>query len=214
MREETTTRTLYQFKELTETAQATAIEAYQQQAGEFFDSAEFVYDDAADTADLFGLDIRQRRKTSKDGSKTWYDPAIYYSGFWSQGDGACFEGRYEYKRGALAAVKADRPTDTELHRIVEELQHAQAANFYKIIATTEHNGRYYHSGCMSVALEHADDSYRDIKNEDDFIQALRDFADWIYKRLEESYEYDTSEENARQYLEDSDYEFTADGETC
>lgn len=213
MRTETTTRTLYTFNELQPDAQQKAIDSYSRTAGEFFDSAEYVYEDAADIAELFGLDIRQRRKTRKDGTH-FYDPAIYYSGFWSQGDGACFEGNYSYKPGALAAVKQHIPLDTELHRIVIELQHAQAANFYRIVASTKHSGHYCHSGCMSIDLENSEDSYRAIQREDDFIQALRDFADWIYNRLEDSYNYDTSEENARQYLEDSDNEYTEDGERC
>ena len=33
------------------------------------------------------------------------DPVISYSGFCSQGDGACFEGCYEYKKGGVQAVK-------------------------------------------------------------------------------------------------------------
>lgn len=66
---------------------------------------------------------------------------------------------------------------------------------------------------MSVDVEHADDSYRDIDGaEEDIKQALREFADWIYSQLESAYNYETSEENAREYLENDDTEYTIDGE--
>lgn len=211
MREETTTRKLYTFKELSEEAQAKVIEQARQSAGENFDYAECVYEDAATIADLFGLDIRQRRKTSKDGSKTWYDPTIFYSGFWSQGDGACFEGQYSYRKGAVKAVKEYAPQDTTLHQVALDLQHAQAANFYRVTASIKHRGHYYHSGCMYTDLENSENRYQDIKNEDAFIQAFKDFADCIYNQLEKAYDWETSEENARDYLENNDDEYTEDG---
>ena len=205
MREETTTRTLYTFQELSPEAQQKAIEAYQERAGVYDDSEEGVYDYAAAIADIMGLDINTRQ--GKNGN---YSPNIYYSGFWSQGDGACFEGTYSFKAGSVKAIKAYAPQDTELHSIALALQHAQAANFYKVSATIKHRGHYYHSGCMAIELEHQDDSCRDIKNEDDFKQAFRDFADWIYSSLETEYNYETSEEAAREYLQD-DTEYTIDG---
>jgi len=202
---------VYKFAELSEEAQQAVIERRQQSNGEFFDGADCVYDDACTIAELFGLEIAARYWKNSHGFEG-STPTIYYSGFSSQGDGACFEGSYRYKKGALRAVKEYASQDTELHSIVEALQRAQAANFYKVVATCKHSGHYYHSGCMEVSVEHADDSYRDVKNEDDFIQALREFADWIYSRLESAYDYETSEENAREYLENGDAEYTADGE--
>ena len=199
------------FAELPESVQNSIIEKRRQTNGEFFDGKDFVYDDAATIAGLFGLEINRQYWTNSYGFKG-SEPTIYYTGFWSQGDGACFEGTYRYKRGALKAVKQHAPQDTTLHNIVESLQRAQVANFYKVVATCKHSGHYYHSGCMSVTVEYTDDSYRDVKNEDDFIQALREFADWLYSQLESAYDYETSEENAREYLENDDTEYTIDGE--
>ena len=93
MRTETRTRTLYKLDELSSEAQQHALENQSRFESEDFDP-EFVYDDAATIADLFGLDIRQTRETRMNGEH-YYAPTIYYSGFSSQGDGACFEGRYE-----------------------------------------------------------------------------------------------------------------------
>ena len=46
---------------------------------------------------------------------------IHFSGFWSQGDGACFEGHYRHAKGAAPHIHAYAPQDTELHRIADSL---------------------------------------------------------------------------------------------
>jgi len=157
---------------------------------------ECVYADAKNVAELFGLDIEH----------------IWFSGFSRQGDGACFEGDYRYKKGALAAVKAYAPQDTDLHYVVKALQDAQRKAFYKLGATTKHRGHYYHSGCMGVDVCHLDDRWRDIgSTEDDIKKALRDFADWIYRQLEREYEYQTSDEIVDEHIAANGYTFTEYG---
>lgn len=194
MRLETTTRELYTFEELSDNAKEKAIEKLCDMNVDY-EWHEFVYEDSIEIARLFGLDISE----------------IHYSGFWSQGDGACFKGRYEYKKDALKAIKEYAPTDTELHDIVSRLQWAQAANFYRVTCTAKHSGHYYHSGCMTVDCENAEDCYRTVINEDEFIQALRDFADWIYKQLETEYNYLTSETAIIETIKANKYEFTKEG---
>ena len=210
MRTETTTRTLYKFHELSQEAQQHALENQSRFESEVFDP-EFVYDDAATIADLLGLDIRQTRKIRNDGSH-FYEPTIYYSGFSSQGDGACFEGTYSYKAGALKAVKDYAGRDKELHRIVKALQEIQRKNFYQLTARTKHSGHYYHSGCMSVDVERSDDKEMTDDAEETVKECLRDFADWIYKQLENEYDYRTGEEACREAIEANDYEFTEKGD--
>ena len=202
---------VYSFDELSEDAKKKAIEWYRENGLSDWFFAEYIFEEAADIADLFGLDIRQTRKTLKDGS-TRYDPTIYYSGFWSQGDGACFEGQYRYKKGALKAVRAYAPNNPELHRIVKELQDIQKWHFYKLGAVCKHRGHYSHSGCMRVEVFHTEDNYKDIGNaEDDITQALRDFADWIYQRLEKEWEYQNSEDVIIENIRINEYQFTEDG---
>ena len=209
MRTETTTRTLYKFSELSPEAQQHALEEQSQIESEYFDP-DFVFDDAATIADLFGLDLDTRYISLMNGS-TRPEPTIYYSGFSSQGDGACFEGRYEYKRGALKAVKYHAGQDQELHRIVKALQDVQRKNFYQLTARCKHSGHYYHSGCMSVDVERSDDKEMTADAEETVKECLRDFADWIYKQLENEYDYRTGEESCREAIEANDYEFTEKG---
>ena len=204
---------VYTFDELSDRAKEKARDWWRE-GFEFDSHAECVIDDAATVADLFGLDIRQRRvNTPMHPTHKWgYAPSVYYSGFSSQGDGACFEGRYQYKKGALAAVKAYAPQDTDLHGIVKALQDAQRKAFYKLGANTAHRGHYYHSGCMSVDVCNLDDRWRDIGTlEDDVRDALRWFADWIYKQLEEAYNFKTSDEIVDEHLAANGYTFTEDG---
>ena len=173
-----------------------------------------VYEDVATIADLLGIDIRQTRKTLMGGGHR-YDPTIYWSGFWSQGDGACFEGTYKYKKGSVKAVK-EYCGDKEVHRIAESLAEIQKRYSYKLTASCKHRGHYQHSGCMQVEVEiDSDNDYSDSatwrNSEDTVIQCMRDFADWIYQRLEKEYDYQTSDEVIAETCEANGYEFYEDG---
>lgn len=200
----------YTFEQLSENAKNVAREWWQ--SGDYQNmDAEFVFEDAATIADMFGLDIRQTRKTRMDNSH-FSAPTIYYSGFCSQGDGACFEGKYRYKKGGLKAVKEYAPLDAELHKIVQALQDVQKQHFYKLEAETKHSGHYYHSGCMRVEVGHIDDNCRDIGNaEDDVKELLREFADWIYSRLESEYKYQNSTEVIDENIINNECLFNEDG---
>lgn len=191
MRTETTVKEIYTFEELDEQAKEKARDWYRS-CNDFF-GAEFTIEDAKNVAAMFGLEIDK----------------VYWSGFWSQGDGACFTGRYEYKKGALKAVKSECPNDTELHRIVEQLQYEQARYFFAVTARIEHRGHYYHSGCMSIDIEHRENRYQDVDKFDTDI--FRNFADWIYKRLENEWEYQNSDEAVDESIACNGYEFTRDG---
>ena len=110
------TTTVYQYHELSDEAKEKARDWFREvSAGDDFFS-ESVFEDAATIADLMGLDIRQTHVKRGDGSSHW-NPVIYWSGFCSQGDGACFEGSYRYKPGSVKAVTDYAPLDDELQRI-------------------------------------------------------------------------------------------------
>ena len=204
--------TIYEFDELNDQAKEKARNWYRQFV--FSDSNDWdsVYENAAEVADLFGLDIRTRRVTQMDKSRR-YEPNIYFSGFWSQGDGACFEGEYCYKKGGLKAVKAHAPKDDVLHRIVFGLQEAQRKAFYKLIASTKQRGHYNHSGCMSVDVNTTDGPcWSEPLGANDVQQLLREFADWIYRQLEKEYEWQSADEQVDESIRANEYEFTEGGE--
>jgi hypothetical protein len=194
MRDETTTRKIYTFNELTDQAKETAREWWRAHV----DTADYstVIEDAVRMGVVLGIEISS--------------PNIYWSGFSSQGDGACFEGAYSYKIGAVKALKAG---DEGLLRIAEGLQAVQARTFYQLTAMTHQQGRYNHSGCMAVDVGRKD--HRDFTIEADealLIQLLRDFADWIYSQLDAENDYINSDENVDESIRCNEYEFTEDGQ--
>lgn len=193
---------VFKFEELSQTAKDKATQHF----SDDIDSSD-VYEDAATIADLMGIDLRTRKS-----GNNWL-PCIYYSGFWSQGDGACFEGTYRYRKDSKKLVREYAGQDTELHRIVDALFEVQKRNFYRLRASMKHSGHYYHSGCMDVHVEDYENQYRDLgDSESEIRQLMRDFADWIYEKLEEDYEYQTSEECIAELCELNNFEFTKDGE--
>ena len=203
---------VFQYDELDDRAKERAREWYSRHVFEDSYDWEFVYEDAANVAEILGIDLRQRRVQLMGGGHR-YEPSIYFSGFWSQGDGACFEGTYRYAKGATKKIREYAPQDKELHRIADELQAVQRKHFYHLIASMNHRGHYCHSGCMSVEVEHNEDRYRDIGDaEDDIRQLMRDFADWIYGRLSDEYDYQTSDEAVEEAIRANEYEFDENGE--
>lgn len=198
---------VFKFDELSDKAKEKARDWYRQ-AGMF--DAEFVYEDAARMARLMGIDLERTRVTLMGGGHA-YKPTIYWSGFSSQGDGCCWEGVYEYAKGAVKAIKAEY-NDEELIRIAKGLQDVQRKHFYKLTASSVHRGHYYHSGCMQVEVRHSEDEYRDIGDaEGEVTQLLRDFADWIYEQLEAEWDYQNSDETVDENMVCNSYEFYADG---
>ena len=196
---------IFKYEELDDSAKDKAKDWYRQFVFNEHCDWEFVLDDAVQAAEILGIGIGRRRGS--------WEPAIYFSGFWSQGDGACFEGSYRYAKGAAKRVREEYPEDKELHRIADELQTIQRRNFYKLCANMTHSGRYCHSGCMDVSVDHEDDHYRDIGDaEDDITQLMRDFADWIYCQLEKEYEYQCSDNVVEESIIANEYEFDEYGD--
>jgi len=84
------------------------------------------------------------------GGGTRVRPCIGFSGFWSQGDEACFEGYFSHAKGAAAHIHDYAPTDATLHSIADRLKAIQRRNFYQLVAEASHRGRYYYEYTMSV----------------------------------------------------------------
>lgn len=205
-------RLVYKFSELSDTAKKRARDWWRTCEAQDFDT-ECIYEDAAACASILGIDLRQR-SVKLMGGGTRQEPQIYYSGFSSQGDGACFEGRYQYEKAAAKKIRAHAPQDTELHRIADALRALQAPAFYRLGADMRHRGHYYHSGCMGVEvwIGGAGDNFETTRDQDEELtQLMRDFADWIYKQLEAEYWYRMSDENVDENISINEYEFDESG---
>lgn len=178
------------FNELSEEAKDRAREDAYDLDHDWWDHTE----DAVRMANIIGIQIDWEGKRAET-------PAINFSGFSSQGDGACFRGSYEFDPDAVANIKAECPIDTTLHNITEQLSLIFVTRRLKGI---EHgfntkittSGREYHSYAMDVELDshgEEDDAYF-IEVQDTILTLMRTFADWMYKQLEQEYEYLTSDE--------------------
>jgi hypothetical protein len=202
--------TVYQFSELSEAAKEKARAWYL--LGDQFDfSADYTIQEADTVARIFGLEI-DTRQVHLMNVKLRGEPCVYYSGFCSQGDGACFEGRYMYTKGAAKKIREYAPVDAELHRIVDALQQLQKENFYQLRAKCTHAGRYYHARMMSVDVYRLDEKRIDENTEEALTELLRDFADWIYSQLNKEYDYVQSDDYVDENITANEYEFTEEGE--
>ena len=140
-------------------------------------------------------------------------PKVWFTGFGSQGDGACFEGWWRHARGSGKAIRAYAPQDEVLHRIADVLRDAAKRNFYQLNAIILHRGRYCHEYCMAIEVERDSPTWQPPTNdaEDAVIEALRDLARWLYRQLECEYEHQTSDETVDEALAVNELTFTADG---
>jgi hypothetical protein len=181
----------YLYNELSDTAKQQAREWYANGIGFIPDG---VIEDAQQIAAILGVT----------------DCKVFYSGFWSQGDGACINGRYSYNKGALKHIKEYAPTDTILHGIAQRLQDAQSKVFYGTTCKITHSGGYCHANSMDYDFNN--DTIENT-NESDIIirECFYDFAKWIYKQLESEYEHQNSDSGIEEMLTINEYEFTEKG---
>lgn len=197
------------FDELSGEAKERAREWYRQ--GNCDDSywSECTIDDAKEIGKYMGMDVDK----------------VYFSGFWSQGDGACFEGTWRASDVKVDKLKEYAPQDKELHRIVNglaELAKEYPDGYFKV----KHRGHYSHSRCTSFdvelpceqeeELEYDSPEYKALqvklgKDEDTLIELARDFMDWIYQTLEKDWDYQDSDEQVDEAIRVNEYEFLEDG---
>lgn len=202
MRTETIIREIFTFDELSDEAKEKARDWWRE-GGLDYEWWDCAYGDFDTVAKLLGIDIDRKGK---------HTPAIFFSGFWSQGDGACFEGEYRYQKGSVKAIEEYAPKDTTLLQIAKDLQLAQSRQFYKLRATVKSGWRGCASYNASIEVYHDDDRYRDIADAEEGVkEALRDFMNWMYRRLEAEYDWLNSDENVDEAIRCNEYEFTEDG---
>ena len=204
--------TVYQFEELSDDAKEKARDWYRQGA---FDHDWYwaVYSDFEQICEILGVDLASVPVRVYGGGAR-RKPCIWFSGFASQGDGACFEGDYRYARGSAAAIRGYAPKDGELHRIADALLAIQFCNFFQLGARISHRGRYYHEYSMEIGVERESLASQAMTStaEDDVAEALRDLARWLYGKLEDEHDYLNSDEVVDEAIVANGYSFTEDGE--
>ena len=137
-----------------------------------------------------------------------------FTGFASQGDGASFAGTYlayafDMKTGeqhnfyelAPAEIRAHAPEDEELHRIADELCMLSRV-YFPLHINIARFGRsnYVHEQTMDCHVEPMDGDPDDWAEEvhthvqGEGTMLMRDLARWLYRTLEDEYDYLTSDE--------------------
>jgi hypothetical protein len=202
---------VYRLDELSDEAKGKA-RAWYRQVGLDYDWFEFVYEDFERICAILGVDLGTVSVRLYGGGAR-QKPCIWFSGFWSQGDGACFEGRYSHATGAPRAIRVHAPKDNELHRIADALQAVQRRNFYQLHATVTHRDRYYHEYCMAISVARDSPTLQDMTADAEavIVEALRDLARWLYRQLEREYDFLTSDESIDEALAANNDTFTDDG---
>lgn len=214
---------VFTFDELSDKAKERAREWYRD--GNAADSfwSEAVIEDAARIADILGISLAQKPiKRANDGKIVGSVPVIYWSGFWSQGDGACFEGSYSFKADAAKAIRDYAPTDKTLHQIADALAGLPRGEGWS--AAIKHSGGYYHAHSMDICAEwsgpYDGDNGEEATELPDaefsaggqiITDAMRAFANWIYRTLEKEYEYQNADEQVDESILANGYEFTEEG---
>jgi hypothetical protein len=203
--------TVYQLTELDDGAKQKAREWYRERAVED-DWYDCVYEDFEALCAILGVKLRTRPVRLYGGARR--KPCIYFSGFWSQGDSACFEGDYAYAKGAARKIRVHAPNDTELHEIADTLQIAQARNFYQLRAGIFHRGHHHHEYSMATSVERDSPTYQDMApdGENAVTEKLRDLARWLYRYLKREYEYQTSDAVIDEGIIANEYTFTDGGQ--
>ena len=203
--------TVYYLHELGEAGRDKARSWYREAAFDD-DWYDCVFDDFETICGILGVHLKTR-PVRLFGGGTRAKPCIYFSGFWSQGDGACFEARYAYEKHTPSNIRAHAPHDSELHAIADALQAAQRRNFYQLRADITHRGRYNHEYCMAISVERESPTSQAMTGaaEDVVITGLRDLACWLYRQLEREYEYQTSDAVVDEAIIANDYTFTETG---
>ncbi len=203
--------TVYRLDELSDASKEKARTWYRE-GGFDYDWFEFVYNDFECICAILGIRLDMRTVRLYSGG-TRQKPCIRFSGFWSQGDGACFEGRYSHAKAAPRNIREYAPKDDDLHRIADALQAIQRRNFYQLHAVVGHRGRYYHEYGMTISVERDSPTYQGMTSdaEDAIAETLRDLARWLYRRLEREYDYLTSDEAVDEVITANEYTFTEPG---
>jgi hypothetical protein len=203
--------TVYEFHELSDGAKEKA-RAWFHEGLNDHDWHDFIFEDFEQICRILGIELRTRPVRLMGGG-TRDKPCIYFSGFYCQGDGACFEATYTYERGAARRIRDYAPRDSELHRIAGRLQDIQRANFFQLRADIRHRGHYCHAYCMDITVERDSPLCQDITRgaEDAVTDSLRDLAHWLYRQLEREWDHMMSDAYAEEGIAANEYTFTAQG---
>jgi len=197
---------LFTYGELSDKAKERARSWYRESSRDDSFWSECAIDDAKEQLKFLGFEVDE----------------IYWSGFWSQGDGACFTGTWRAKD-----VAKDKLHPMFLEDYLKELAEAHAEllaiakEYPEAYASLTHHDRYCHENTIRFdcgdfererETEEGDIPVWDSTAEHNFEEAARDCMRWIYHRLEKEYDWQNADEQVAENIIANEYEFTEEGE--
>lgn len=201
----TVTATAYYYDGLSDEAKKTAIEKSRNCCVEYYDWWDYVYSWYKDEIlPSEGFEVSKRGNGNDD--------AMYFSGFWSQGDGASFE----------AAVNVHK--FMKAHKLCNEFRSlAHWAREGYAWATITQSGRYYHANTMSIKIEFENYAIENVQSADraeaqlDELESLilsraRELANKLYRDLEKDYWAMTKDGYVAEHIQINEYLFWSNGE--
>lgn len=185
------------FDELSEKAKDKAREAYTSNNHPHDDWWDNIYEDFARICTILGISLSTRTVKLMSG-KTREEPHIYFSGFYSQGDGASFEGRYYFAPTASVDIR-EYSDDKELHRIADHLTAMQTTQ--RLLGLEFFVAFIYAMG-NNLRVEIGDWGIDEVGEPDEkqFADLMHSLAAWLYKQLEAENDYLYSDKCVDQYL--------------
>jgi hypothetical protein len=206
------TTTVYTINELSEEARDKAINHFR----DYNTIDDFWFEDMTEVRSPYAQPYYQGFFQEQAEGSGFDMRAFYFSGFWSQGDGACFEAFVDYEDYILKNKLGNR------YRML--LSHVRRDGGGLLIKT---RGHYSHANTMYVEeadryYNAADDTQRaydasekaDAQAQeliDEILEHAQDLADDFYRQLEREYEYLSSDEQIIESLDANEMLFNEDG---
>jgi len=197
---------LYQFDELGDKAKEKARDWYREGANE--SPLDACSDNFETVCAILGIKLKTFAVKLMSGN-TRQDSCIFFSGFYSQGDGACFEATYTFAAHAQKLIRQHAPGDSELARIADVLADEQARNGNVLSAVIAKSSYFYsHEYTVSVVVELPDDTgAADVVDSEVLPEAFRDLMRWMYRQLKAGYEDSQSDEIVDDNIRMNEYEY-------
>lgn len=197
---------VYTINELSEDVRNKVLERESDINTQFGDWYEFVMTDFISLAKFYGYYLQERD--------------INFSGFCSQGDGACFVTKINVAdwikaHKSIKGIKEYAPKDKTLHTIFKDTQESiKALPKYKWyeeeVGLYRNDTHYSHKYTVSSELINEEEG-TPYQIEKIVLGECRSLMDWLYKSLESEYEHLSSKESVLETLECNEYQYTESG---
>jgi hypothetical protein len=201
---------LYSFEELDEKAKQKALKNYQD-LNVSFDWWDFGYDDFISICAFLGITVNKK--------------SIHFQGFYSQGDGSCFDAEVDFPKlfsGIVTSAWKEYATDVEFqfslpqidNRVLALVEKGKFEMNAQIISRQRGYGVVVDLGVYPVSgtMKNHDIIYGELDELEKWLDSIVQVLNrYLYRSLEKEFEYQTSDPAIIEGIEANEYLFTADG---